>query len=102
MARLITLAHPITPPVANRMVINRGKPNETKSHSYGAYIWSDAYDHVDNALREYVAMCMAHNPLHRPDMMDVERTIEANLARKWTMTDTQARGWCVQFFTEPA
>ncbi|KAL8408345.1 hypothetical protein RB594_006954 [Gaeumannomyces avenae] len=73
--------------------------------TYGGYLFSEGFKHVDAHIRLTVARCMAHAPDDRPDMAWLVKDLEENVGRVNAMStpqsDEQLKAGCILLFAEP-
>ncbi|KAK3690431.1 hypothetical protein B0T22DRAFT_441821 [Podospora appendiculata] len=72
--------------------------------TYGGYMYSDRWKHIDAELRRTIAACMSDVPEDRPDMRELWDLIQRKThdASQWPDEDDEAtRMWARDFFEEP-
>ncbi|KAK3997936.1 kinase-like domain-containing protein [Cladorrhinum sp. PSN332] len=98
MWKLITLCEYEYPPVIEELAIMQTDGTLTKEWTYGGHLFNPKFDNIDVDLRNLIAMCMIHNPTHRPTMEDIELSIRNHLDNDKTAGDPMVRTWVQDYF----
>ncbi|KAK4222364.1 kinase-like domain-containing protein [Podospora fimiseda] len=101
MWKLITLHDYEYPPVIEEIEIKQIDGTLVKEWTYGGYLFHSKFNHIDSDLRNLVALCMIHNPTHRPKMQDIELCIQKHLDKETTANDQMVRLFVDDFFGGP-
>ncbi|KAK4159072.1 hypothetical protein QBC43DRAFT_362721 [Cladorrhinum sp. PSN259] len=101
MWKLVTLCEYEYPPVIEELAIMQPDGTLTKDWTYGGYLFDARFDNVDVDLRNLIALCMIHNPTHRPTMDDMEFSIRNHIDRDAAANDATTRAWVQNYFAGP-
>ncbi|KAK4224773.1 hypothetical protein QBC38DRAFT_547369 [Podospora fimiseda] len=80
-----------------------GKTTRREPWTYAGYLMRpDVIQEYDVDLLKTICYCMADDPMHRPDLKDLDRKIKWKLAQHWPgETDADTRKWAADFFSKP-
>lgn len=98
MESLITTYYPLDPPRATML-----RFANVDYASYGAHLLDAQFDDIDPPLRRLVTCCLAHNPMHRPPLDELQRLAEQRGQNipgdDWT--DDELEAWTTLILYEP-
>lgn len=81
---------PDIPPTCLPVAITKPDGRNDQVFTYGShFLWAD-YDHYDPLLRSTLARCMAHRPVDRPSMLELEALLEVALRSGTFPSDADA------------